>query len=64
MQRVGSKLCCPRCGGPPVNFHPGWTTKQLTCRWCVYLLWARQLKHDAERALAEAERIEREAEAA
>jgi hypothetical protein len=34
----------------------GWS-----CRWCAWQLWWRQIEHDLDRLLAEAERITRDA---
>ena len=57
----GCEIICPRCGSTSVNFHPGHTTRLLTCRWCVFEHWVRMIEHEIERTLAEADRITRDA---
>jgi hypothetical protein len=56
----GSPPICPRCKTSlnvrRVPFVRGWS-----CRWCVWVAYCRQRHHDAERVVAEAERIAREA---
>jgi ribosomal protein L37AE/L43A len=55
---------CPRCGTAlnvrrSRRFEPG----TWTCRFCRFEVWKRQVLHDRERVLAEAEEITKEAAA-
>jgi hypothetical protein len=54
---------CPRCG-TALNVHPSPLNPNLwSCRWCAWEFHVRQIEHDRQSVIREAERITREAAA-
>ena len=51
---------CPRCGTAlNVRRSRRFEAGTWTCRYCRFKFWARQVAHDRERVIAEAEEIRR-----